>query len=170
MRTHLQLQVSRQRYKRHVPDDQRCWSRCMCITPPALSGRYRASWRMNTNVGQWGVWARDLLTDWKIAFCLPHPPLRPPLRGNPLEFLDETYPRKTRGMGLVYGENCVVLPSTVFDWSTHVTNGQTDKQTDGIAMAYTRYSIYAVARKNGCVHCYELPKLTTPCVGSKTYV
>jgi len=24
----------------------------------------------------------------------------------------------------------------------------TDRQTDGIAMAYTRYSIYAVARKN----------------------
>jgi len=31
--------------------------------------------------------------------------------------------------------------------STPVTDGQTDGQTDGIAMAYTRYSIYAVARK-----------------------
>jgi len=29
-----------------------------------------------------------------------------------------------------------------------VTDKQTDGQTDGIAMAYTRYSIYAVARKN----------------------
>jgi len=28
------------------------------------------------------------------------------------------------------------------------TDGQTDRQTDGIAMAYTRCSIYAVARKN----------------------
>jgi len=27
-------------------------------------------------------------------------------------------------------------------------DGQTDGRTDGIAMAYTRYSIYAVARKN----------------------
>jgi len=27
-------------------------------------------------------------------------------------------------------------------------DGQTDGQTDGIAMAYTRYSIYAVAHKN----------------------
>jgi len=45
-------------------------------------------------------------------------------------------------MGLLYGENCVILASTVFDWSTRVTDGQ----TDGIAMAYTRYS-YAVARK-----------------------
>jgi len=41
--------------------------------------------------------------------------LRPPLRGNPLEFLDETYPRKTRRMGLLYGEICVILASTVFD-------------------------------------------------------
>jgi len=30
-----------------------------------------------------------------------------------------------------------------------VTDGRTDGQTDGIAMAYTCYSIYAVARKNG---------------------
>jgi len=29
-----------------------------------------------------------------------------------------------------------------------VTDGRTDRQTDGIAMAYTRYSIYAVTRKN----------------------
>jgi len=46
-------------------------------------------------------------------------------------------------MGLLYGENCMILASTVFDWSTRVSDGQ----TDGIAMAYTRYSIYAVARK-----------------------
>jgi len=29
---------------------------------------------------------------------------------------------------------------------TPVTDGQTDRQTDGIGVAYTRYSIYAVAR------------------------
>jgi len=29
-----------------------------------------------------------------------------------------------------------------------VTDRRTDGRTDGIAMAYTRYSIYAVARKN----------------------
>jgi len=29
------------------------------------------------------------------------------------------------------------------------TDRRTDGQTDGIAIAYTRYSIYAVARKNG---------------------
>jgi len=37
-----------------------------------------------------------------------------PLRGNTLEFLDETYHAKTRGMGLPYGENFIILASTVF--------------------------------------------------------
>ena len=36
-------------------------------------------------------------------------------RGIPLEFLDETYPAKTRGMGLLYGETCTTLTSTVLD-------------------------------------------------------
>ena len=63
--------------------------------------------------------------------------------GTPSEFLDETYPAETRGMGLLYGENCIILTSNTFDWSTRVTDGQ----TDGMAMAYTHYSIYAVARK-----------------------
>jgi len=33
-------------------------------------------------------------------------------------------------------------------WLIHPCDRQTDRQTDGIAMAYTRYSTYAVARKN----------------------
>ena len=37
---------------------------------------------------------------------IPTPPLFDALvRGNPLEFRDETYPAKTRGMGLPYGES-----------------------------------------------------------------
>jgi len=31
------------------------------------------------------------------------------------EFLDETYPAKTRRMGLLCGENCMILTLTVFD-------------------------------------------------------
>jgi len=42
-----------------------------------------------------------------------------PARGNPLEFLDETYPVKTRGMRLPYGVNFIILTSTM-------TDGQTD--------------------------------------------
>jgi len=34
---------------------------------------------------------------------------------NRLEFLDETYPAKTRGMGLIDVENCMILASTVFE-------------------------------------------------------
>jgi len=60
-------------------------------------------------------------------FSPPYPCLMPLLRGNPSEFLDETYPAKTRGMELLYGENCMILTSTVFDWSTRVT----DRQMDG---------------------------------------
>jgi len=34
-----------------------------------------------------------------------------PLWGNPLEFLDETYPSKLEG----HGGNCMILASTVFE-------------------------------------------------------
>jgi len=49
--------------------------------------------------------------------CFLHPtPLMPLLRGGgTLEFLDETYRARTRGMGLLYGENRMIVTSTVFD-------------------------------------------------------
>jgi len=49
----------------------------------------------------------------------------PPLIDATLEFLDETYLAKTRGMRLLYGENFVILTSTVFLSSTRVTDGRT---------------------------------------------
>jgi len=33
-------------------------------------------------------------------------------------------------MGLLCGENCMILTSTVFDWSTRVTDRQMDGQTE----------------------------------------
>ena len=55
-----------------------------------------------------------------------------PARGNSLEFLDETYPAKTRGMGLPYGEDFIILTLTVFyDTPVWQTDGQTNRQTDG---------------------------------------
>jgi len=51
-------------------------------------------------------------------------------------------------MGLTYGEDVIILASTVFVWSTRLTDGRTDGQTDGMAIADTRYTTYAVARKN----------------------
>jgi len=65
---------------------------------------------------------------YKIA-SFPHPSLfelTPPLRGNRQHFLVETYPAKTREMGLLYGENCMILTSTVFDWTT-LCDRRTDK-------------------------------------------
>jgi len=59
------------------------------------------------------------------------PCLTPPLGGIPFEFLNETYPAKTRGIGLLYGDNCMTLASTVFNWSTRVTDGRTDRRMDG---------------------------------------
>jgi len=45
----------------------------------------------------------------------PTPPLfDATARGNPLKFLDETYSAKTRAMGLPYGENFIIVTSTVF--------------------------------------------------------
>jgi len=86
-------------------------------------------------------------------FFLPHPCLTPPFRGNPSEFPDETWRTKTRGMGLLCGENCMILTSTVFDRSTRVTDRRTDRrtdeQTDGRNCdSICALSIYAVARKN----------------------
>jgi len=46
-------------------------------------------------------------------------------------------------MGLTYGENFIILTNR-FSMIQPC-----DRQTDGRAIAYTRYSIYAVARKNG---------------------
>ena len=61
-------------------------------------------------------------TSWKwLVF-----PTLPLLGVNPLEFWDETYPTKTRGLGLLYGENFIFVTSTVFDWSTRVSDGPTD--------------------------------------------
>ena len=45
----------------------------------------------------------------------------------PLEFRGEVNHAETRVMGLLNGESCMILTSTVFDRSTRVT----DRRTDG---------------------------------------
>jgi len=86
----------------------------------------------------------ELLAE-NCEFLLPHPCLTTPFRGNPSEFLDETYRAKTRGMGLLYGENCMILTSTIFDWSTRVT----DRRTDGPNCdSICTLRIYALTHKN----------------------
>jgi len=51
-------------------------------------------------------------------------------------------------MGLSDGERISMICLAVLIQYMRVTDGQTDRQTDGIGVAYTRYSIYAVAHKN----------------------
>jgi len=66
----------------------------------------------------------------------------PLLRGNPSEFLDETYPVKRRRMGLLYGENCIILRFRLIHLCDRQTDRQTDIQTDGrMAVAYNALSI-----------------------------
>ena len=73
--------------------------------------------------------------------------MRPTFGGNPLEFGDEIWRQKTGIMGLPDGEEIILTQYR------RVTDGQTDGRADRhVAIAITRYSIYAVARKNqGCV-------------------
>jgi len=76
----------------------------------------------------------DTDTYWlKIAHFIHLCHLAPPLPIFPLEFRGEVKRQKTRVMGLLCGEGCMVLTSTVFDWSTRVT----DRRTDGWAIAYS---------------------------------
>jgi len=69
---------------------------------------------------------------------------------------------KTRIFHAADGEDLVILPYTVFDWSTHVidreTDRWTDKQTDGLTDGRTELwwlrstrAVAAVARKNRTV-------------------
>ena len=73
----------------------------------------------------------------------PTPPLfDAPAQAEPVRISGWTYAAKTRWMRLLYGENCMTLSLTVFNWK------QTDGQTGGRAMAYTCYRIYVVSCKN----------------------
>jgi len=55
-----------------------------------------------------------MLKDRKLMI-LPTPPMFDAAAlGNPLEFLDETYLAKTRGIELPSSENFIILTSTVF--------------------------------------------------------
>jgi len=63
-------------------------------------------------------------------FFIPLSYSAPPLPIFPFEFRREIKHQQTRVMELLCGEGCVILSSNVFDWSTRVTDGQTDRQTD----------------------------------------
>ena len=84
--------------------------------------------------------------------------MRPPLGGNPLEFGDEIWLQKTRILGLPDGAEMMTLAFFVLAQYWHVTDGRTDRQTDGhVAIAITRASIaYVLFSKDRPIHflCY----------------
>ena len=56
----------------------------------------------------------------------------PSLGVNPVEFLDEFFIPKTRVLGLSDGEDFVILARVIFTQCQGVTDGRTDRQTDGL--------------------------------------
>ena len=69
----------------------------------------------------------------------------------PLEFCGEINHEETRVMGLLSGESCMILTSSIFDWSTRVT----DRQRDGRAIAYS--ALYRCL--SGCAVLFELVQI-----------
>ena len=65
------------------------------------------------------------------VFFIPLLHSAPPLPMFPLKFRGEVNHEETKSHGLLCGESCIILTSTVFDWSTHVTDRQSDRRTDG---------------------------------------
>ena len=66
----------------------------------------------------------------------------PPFGGNPLEFGDEIWRRKTRVLGLPDGEEIMTLAFFVLTQYRRVTAGRTDRQTDRhVTISITRASI-----------------------------
>ena len=67
----------------------------------------------------------------------------------PFKFMEKLYGSRNyyRVFQAADGEDLVILACTVFDWSTRVTDGRTDRQTDGQNCdGYDR--VAAFARKN----------------------
>ena len=100
---------------------------------------------------------RDTATYWlKIAYFSYPSYLAPTLPMSPFEFRGEVRHGKTRVMGLPCGVSFMIC-STVQPFNCfctiHPCDRQTSRRPDRIAITYrpTRYSIYAVARKNECL-------------------
>jgi len=78
----------------------------------------------------------------KLLNFLTPPFFETPIRGDPLEFGDDIWHQKTRIMGLPEGEKIMTLAFFVLTQYRRMTDGQTDRRTDGhVAIAITRASI-----------------------------
>ena len=92
---------------------------------------------------EWQDYIFDCQTDWKMDVS--HLTQSGPVfLSTSAGRLHDPWWRKTRMMGLSDSEKNLMICSAVLIQYTRVTV----RQTDRIGVAYTRYSIYAVARKN----------------------
>jgi len=73
----------------------------------------------------------DTASYWLKIANFSYPPLFDvPVQGEPVRISGWNLSRKNTGMGLLCGEKCMILTSTVFDWSSRVTDSQTDRRTE----------------------------------------
>ena len=80
---------------------------------------------------------------------------------------------KTRMIGLPYGEKTMTICSAIFIQYQRVTDGQTDRQTDGRTELLYQYraSVFDVGVKLICVKCHYTALSTwnfNTCVGTAT--
>ena len=84
--------------------------------------------------------------------------LAPPLGVKPSDLRNDIWCRKTRMLGLSDGERISMIRSAVL--TQYMRDRRTDGRTDGIGVAYTHYSIYAVAHKKSQL--FETPDPRPP--------
>ena len=91
---------------------------------------------INSNLGLISHRYRDTATYWSKIANFAYPPLieRPRSGWLPSNLWKSFTVPETR-----VGKDLVILACTVFDWSTRVTDGWTDRRTDIIAMAKARW-------------------------------
>ena len=93
---------------------------------------------INSNLGPISHRYWDTATYWPKIANFAHPLLFSALvRGDRLQIYEKSFmDPETKSLRAAIGEDSVILACTVFDWSTRVTDGQTER----IAMAKTCYS------------------------------
>jgi len=101
-------------------------SRSLILVPMESACTYSYMWSIASLVLSCTVSELWRLKVRKSPILHTPPSFNAPALGEPPEFRDETCSRKTRGMGLPYGENFIILTSTVFLRYTRLTDGRTD--------------------------------------------
>jgi len=136
-----------------------------CLTPPiaekrlAISTQSICRWKVHLHVVGYNSVA-DNTADIRLAVIASL--VWRPLSGEPLRISGWNlgYHAKTRGTGLSYGENFIILTSTLFVWSTRVTDGRTDRRTDARAIVYTRYNMLSRVNKSKNINVTEHVSMT----------